>query len=533
MPELTIQVGGRSLDKAGAFVDTVDSSARLVPVAFDRDGDLGKQLHALKPDLVVDASGPWQAYGQEPFQVAYAVIHAGAHYLDLADSTRFVCRFPGLDAMARNYGVFAISGLSTCPAITSAVVQHLGRDFSRIDEIFGGIAPSPFAGMGRSVVDAIAEYAGKPVRLLEDGEIAHRHTFVSARKYTIAPPASVPLPRLRFSLIDVPDLQLLSVEDVPVDRIWFGVATRPAIYHAMLRVLARLVRFRLIPSIKPLAGPMHFTMNHLSWGEHRGGLFVELRGRDRDNRPLLRSWHLVADGDVGPDVPTLAANAIIRSWLAGNAPQTGARSADGALTLDDLEPHFEALGIVTGERTVRPDDNLALFRRYLDSGWDSLPEAIRDLHRGSGTFHGLAAVDRGTSVLSRFVGRIVGFPAAGDGIPVTVRIETGKRNERWFRSFDGHRFSSRHSLGKRRFDRLMCERFGPVKVGMALVPQGGELRYYTRRWSFLGVPMPRFLLPKGEMYEAEIDGRFHFHVEIRIPLVGHLVTYRGWLEPDP
>lgn len=522
------------MDKAEAFVQSIEARARLVPVAFDRNRDLGKQLHELRPDLVVDASGPWQAYGREPFQVAYAVIHAGAHYLDLADSTRFVCRFPGLDAMARNYGVFAISGLSTCPAITSAAVQQLGQDFSRIDEICGGIAPSPFAGMGRSVVDAIADYAGKPVRLLEDGEVVHGYTFNATRMYTIAPVTAVPLPRLRFSLIDVPDLQLLSVENVPVERIWFGVSTRPAIYHAMLRILARLVRFRVLPSLKPLAGLMHFTMNRLSWGEHRGGMFVELRGKDHGGNALVRSWHLVAEGDVGPNVPTIAANAIIRSWLNGDAPEVGARSADGVLTLTDLEPQFEAMGIATGQRTVRRGDAGPIFRKYLDSGWQSLPDSIRGLHSGTGTgrFNGLASVERGNSALSHLIGRMVGFPAAGSGVPVTVRIEARKGKERWHRNFDGHRFTSTYSLGRRRFDRLMCERFGPVKVGMALVPKDGELRYVARKWSFLGLPMPGFLLPKGEMYEAEIDGRFHLHVEIRLPLIGHLVTYKGWLEPE-
>jgi hypothetical protein len=534
LPDLTILVGGRSIDKARAFVEALDTGADLVPVAFDRTGALDKQLHELKPDLVIDASGPWQAYGQEPFRVAYAVIKSGAHYIDLADSTRFVCRFPGLDAMAKNYGVFAISGASTCPAITSAVVQHLGKDFSSIDEICGGIAPSPFAGMGRSVVEAIAEYAGKPVRILERGEVVHRHTFVASRIFTIAAPLAVPLPRLRFSLIDVPDLQLLAVKDVPVERIWFGVATRPVVYHALLRILARLVRYRIIPSVKRLAGLMHFTMNHLSWGEHRGGMFIEMCGRDHDGNPLTRSWHLVAEGDVGPNIPTLAAEAIVRSWLTGDAPEPGARSADGVLSLSDLAPQLDAMEITSGERTARPTDDSPMFQKYLDSGWGELDGAIRDLHSAGepGKFSGVASVDRGKSALSRLIGRIVGFPAEGSGIPVSVRIDARKGKERWYRDFDGHRFASTYTLGKGRFDRLMCERFGPVKVGMALVPRDGKLCFFTRRWSFFGLPMPGFLVPRGETFEAELDGRFHFHAEINLPLVGHLVTYEGWLEPE-
>ncbi len=52
-----------------------------------------------------------------------------------------------------------------------------------------------------------------------------------------------------------------------------------------------------------------------------------------------------------------------------------------------------------------------------------------------------------------------------------------------------------------------------------------------RRWSLLGLPLPRALGPIAIAYESAEDGRFHFHVEIRLPLVGLLVRYQGWLEP--
>jgi len=204
------------------------------------------------------------------------------------------------------------------------------------------------------------------------------------------------------------------------------------------------------------------------------------------------------------------------------------------LALENIAPQFEAMGIATGQRTVRRGDDTPLFRRFLDSGWQLLPDAIRELHSGTGTgrFSGSASVEQGISALSRSIGRMAGFPAEASGIPVTVRIEYRKGKERWFRDFDGHRFTSTYSLGRRWFDGLICERFGPVKVGMALVPKDGQLRYITRRWSLLGLPMPGFLLPKGQMYEAEIDGRFNFHVEIRLPLIGLLVAYKGWLAPE-
>jgi hypothetical protein len=83
--------------------------------------------------------------------------------------------------------------------------------------------------------------------------------------------------------------------------------------------------------------------------------------------------------------------------------------------------------------------------------------------------------------------------------------------------------------GRGRFGRLVCERFGPLNVGMALVCEGQRLRFVVRRWSMCGIPLPRALVPRGESYEFVEAGRFHFHVEIAHPFTGLIVRYRGWL----
>jgi len=85
-------------------------------------------------------------------------------------------------------------------------------------------------------------------------------------------------------------------------------------------------------------------------------------------------------------------------------------------------------------------------------------------------------------------------------------------------------------LGTGRWARLVVERFGPFRFGLALVVDEGRLRLVPRRWSAFGLPMPRALLPRGDSYEAVDDGRFAFHVEIRVPLLGLLAHYRGTLE---
>ena len=534
-PELTLLIAGRSLHKAEQFIDRNSAQATMIPVRFDRNGDVAAQVATLTPDVVIDASGPYQAYGERPYRVAEAAIAIGAHYLDLADGTDFVCNIATLDTEARNKDVFVLAGTSTCPALTMAVTRMLSSDLICVDSITGGIAPSPFAGMGRSVVQAIAGYAGKSVQVIRDGRLQQEHTFISTRRFTIAPPGEVPLPPMTFSLIDVPDLRLLGNLDKPVGNTWFGVSTTPSVYHRLLRTLARGVKAGILPTLRPLAGIMHFVMNHLGWGEHRGGMFMEVRGTDALGRKVCRSWHLIATGDSGPMVPALAAAAVIRRCINGRFPTSGARPAMDVSDLNDYLPMFEELCIRTGERSESACDDPPIFEQVLGEKWDKLPAPIRALHGATAAscFAGRASVIRGDGLIAKIIGLIAGFPDEGTDVPVTVRISPEGAHEIWTRDFDGHTFSSEMSAGGGRLAALMCERFGPCKFGMALVTEGDILRYVFRRWTFLGMPMPKWLMPNGKTYESSVDGKFAFHVEITLPLIGHVVTYEGYLEKKP
>jgi hypothetical protein len=87
------------------------------------------------------------------------------------------------------------------------------------------------------------------------------------------------------------------------------------------------------------------------------------------------------------------------------------------------------------------------------------------------------------------------------------------------------------SAGTGRNEHLVVERFGLASIGLALVVEGDRLLLIPRRWSVMSIPMPRFLLPTGLSFETEREGQFCFDVEIRLPLFGLLVGYRGTLSP--
>ena len=141
-------------------------------------------------------------------------------------------------------------------------------------------------------------------------------------------------------------------------------------------------------------------------------------------------------------------------------------------------------------------------------------------------------MERGGGLLSRLVGAVMGFPRAGTAVPVCVDFHREGGLEVWRRNFAGKAFVSTQEEGRGRFERLLCERFGPFAFGLALVLDQDKLRLVVRRWSAFGLALPLALAPRGEAFESPDDGRFNFHVEIGLPLVGLIVRYRGWLVPQ-
>ena len=530
-PRLTLLIGGRSWAKAHAFCTArKGAKARLVPAQFDRRGDVAAQLDILRPDILVDASGPFQAYGDSPYALIESCIAHRIHYLDLADGSDFVSGVGAYNDAALAAGIYVLSGVSSCPVLTAAAVRRLSHDMHRVISIKGGIAPSPYARVGENVIRAIAGYAGRRIVMTRDGRAASGYAITEQMNFTIAPPGHVPLRRTLFSLVDVPDLRALAELWPEAKTIWMGAGPRPAVLHRVLIGFAWLTRLHLAPSLSWLTPLIHFAANHFTWGEHRGGMFVEVQGATRTGTCLTRSWHLVAEGDDGPFLPSMPVAAIISKVLDGKLPAAGARASTHDLELEDYEPLFASRRIATGVRDERPQ-SAPLQKRILGAAWARLPYPIAAMHdlTTTGIAEGRADVDRGKGLVATAIAALIGLPKPGRDLPVTVRFERVNDIEIWTRTFAGRSFSSTQFEGRGRAERLLCERFGPIAFKVAMVVEDHRVSLILRGWSLLGIPLPRWLGPRATAYETVQDGRFRFHVEIRLPWGALIVCYRGWL----
>ena len=529
---LTLLVAGRSLETARRYCKTRSkASAQLIPTAFDRTTSDTSHLASLNLSLVVDASGPFQAYGRDGYRLIEQCIACKVDYLDLADGCDFVAGVSKFEAAAQAAGIFVLSGVSSFPVLTAAVVRRLSAGLRTVRSIRGGIAPSPYAGVGLNVIRAIAGYSGQKVWLKRGGQLTIGHPFTESMWFVIAVPGRMPLKRTRFSLVDVPDLRALVDLWPAATDVWMGAGPVPAALHWALTVFAWLVRLHLLPSLSWMAAAMHFVTNHIRWGEHRGGMFVEVLGEGLDGQPVAREWHLLAEGDDGPLIPSMAAAAVIRNILTGDSPPPGARTTLADVDLDDYERQFARRTIYTGFRDRLPDPTGCLYERVLGQAWQELPSAIRQLHTvtSEANFTGVCTVERGENLLARLIATLVGFPNAGAEQKINVQLIAQGRGERWIRTCGEQAFSSVQTAGRDGSEWLVRERFGPVSVDMALVVAGESLRYFVRRWAILGIPMPFFMAPSSSASESVEEGRFRFDVSISHRWTGLIVHYRGLL----
>lgn len=338
---LPVIAAGRNGDKAKAFAKEVRRDvpdARIEGMALPADR-LEEALSGLRPAVLVHAAGPFQ--GQD-YAVAEACIRAGIPYVDLADGREFVTGFSRLDAAARAAGVLAVTGASTVPGLSAAVIDDLRADFARLGAIRIGIAPGNRAPRGLAVIEAILGYTGKPVPVRRGGVPATVHGWQDLKR--------IELPGLGkrwFSACDVPDLDLLPTRFPELQEVSFHAGLELGPMHLGLWALSWPVRWGLVPSLAPLAPLIQKVAGWFeSFGCDRGGMFVHLAGTGRDGLPLERRWTLIAERGDGPWIPAIPA-ALVARRLASGQLGVGAMACGGLFTVADFMAEVADLAIST------------------------------------------------------------------------------------------------------------------------------------------------------------------------------------------
>ena len=347
---LEVVIAGRDGDKARSAAAALGCDAARIDADDPR---LSEEIARCRAQIVISTAGPFQG---KDYRVARAAIEARAHYIDIADGRDFVCGIGALDVAARTGDVLVVSGASSVPGLSSAVVDRHASDFMQLRSIDIGICTSSRI-PGEATVGAVLGYCGKPIAQWRGGRMRAASGWQSLRRHRFR---QASLARW-LSDCDVPDLELFPARYAGVRDVRFGAGIEPAFVHLGLWALAGCVRAGMLGSLASRAAFLaRLARPFERWGSDCSAIFVHLSGIGRDGRALERTWELVARKHEGANIPCMAAVRLARKISAGAMAGRGALPCMGLVTLDEyleeLRPFDVSWGCFdeTGDLQGRP-----------------------------------------------------------------------------------------------------------------------------------------------------------------------------------
>lgn len=331
----SVLINGRDAAKAQKLVDSLPQGLAEAAV-FDVRQELTAALERYQPSVVIHTAGPFQG---NDYHVAKDCIAARVHYLDLADARDFVTGFSALDADAKTAHVMAVSGASSVPALSSAVIEHFRAEFSQLECVDFGITPGQKAARGLATTQAIMGYIGKPLKPVMGKPLYGWQNIRSVRYPAIG--------HRWLANCDIPDLDLFP-QHYGFQDIRFGAGLELGFMHWGLWLASWLIRMGIPLPLERLAKPLlHISNVFDAFGTADGGMFVKLTGKGRDGLPYRREWYLEAlDGD-GPYIPAIPAIILAKKCLSSTGISSGAQACVGLVTLEEYLQELHGKRIYT------------------------------------------------------------------------------------------------------------------------------------------------------------------------------------------
>lgn len=334
-----IVIAGRSIKKAKIAALNLRSEFGKNVASLSIDvfsEDLNHIILSEKPDVVVNASGPFHFQAENTannYLLARACLSAKCHYFDFADHREYVSNFTDIfDKQARQLGLVFVSGASTVPALTDAVIQHYLPKFSQLTSINYGISPGNKTERGKGTIASILSYAGKPFDTLKHGRFESIYGWQNLSRYDFGKPIG----KRWMSNCDIPDLELLPASIPSLKSVRFQAGLEVSVLHLGLWFLSLFSRIGWVKNWSRYATPLTIISEWFSsLGSDCGGMFVNLEGEGLDHSVKNISWQLVAEDGVGPNIPTIPIEILLQK-LSQKKLKFGAKPCLGMFSLKEF-----------------------------------------------------------------------------------------------------------------------------------------------------------------------------------------------------
>lgn len=336
--DIQVIVAGRSLEKAKQLISNLEAKNKPEVLKLDINLDITSAFNFVNPHIVIHTSGPFQEQG---YDVAKACIKNNIHYIDLADGRSFVEGIVSLDESAKIHNILAISGASSVPCLTSALVDYYKSQFNSIETIDYGITTAQRTARGLATTAAILGYTGKAFKTLIKGHPTDIYGWqgLRARKYS----------KVGWRLLgncDVPDLALFPKLYPELKTVRFYAGLEIPFIHVTLWGLSWLVRIGLIRKLDKFA-PLLLRLSFLfDWlGSSNSAFHMVLSGKDETGNDKSITFELTARSGDGPFIPCMPAILLTKKLVRSEINKVGAFPCVGFISRDEYLDALSGLDI--------------------------------------------------------------------------------------------------------------------------------------------------------------------------------------------
>ena len=341
-PHISVTVASR-----GAQAHATQDGTRVDGLAIDISAPGGSdRLIDHAPEVLVDTVGPFQS---RDLALPRRCAEAGIHYIDIADDRARVAGIVQLDALARSQDVLIVSGASTVPAISTAMVEALVPEGGEVVGIDVGISPGNRAPRGLATVRGILSYCGHRIPSITGGDPEFGWGGLTRFDYP------QPVGTRWMSHVDTPERALWAERFPALERASIRAGLELDVLHLGLALLSRGVRAGVLPGLDRFAAPMLWVADRLeSFGTDTGAMHVRVERRrpiaGGDARSIsVHTGLLIAERADGPQIPATPAVVLVKKLLGlgGYAPLAvrGAMPCIGLVTLGELMQELQGYAI--------------------------------------------------------------------------------------------------------------------------------------------------------------------------------------------
>ena len=325
-PEIECIIGGHPTHRGQQLAQEIRATFAVVDVREPRS------ITSALTDVfaVVNACGPFR---EHDYTMAEQCAQRGIHYIDMADTRAYVAGISELKTKAVRSHCAIVTGANTLPAVSSALIESLTRDFVKIDDIHIAISIESNNLRAFITIPEIVNCAGSVIRLKQNGHWRQAYGWSESRRLRFPEPIG----KRRVFLFDAPDLDLLP-QRYGATTVTFHTGLYSSIFNASLYLLAGLKRrgwvkdrSRLASFLAGIGKVFGVLLN-----TNASGMSILIRGV-KDEKNHERQAYLVMRDGISPAIPCSPAIALIKKWVRDGVGETGAFPCVGLLTWDEIK----------------------------------------------------------------------------------------------------------------------------------------------------------------------------------------------------